>query len=142
MHVKSVALTGVGVLSVTESIVVSSLRNNSFLEGDWWVNSSCCENVESACESCKEHSLQSKNPASFRNCGLELWNTSRLAWRQSLSGEATKTTHSQPLRRRDREQVQVLLRTRTGPHPLPQVIALSEMVQMYNFMWNEDDSDA
>ncbi|GAX25803.1 hypothetical protein FisN_9Lh001 [Fistulifera solaris] len=125
----------------TESVVVASSQNKSFQDGDWWLKA-CCGNVEIACKCCKDHSQQSKNPVNFRNCGLELWNTSRIAWRQSLSVEETRTTHSQPLRRRDREQVQILLRTRTGPHPLPQVIALSEMVQMYNFLWNEDDSDA
>jgi hypothetical protein len=136
------ALTRIMVMLLTRSVVLVISQDKSFHESDWWVNSSHSEDDESTCQSCTKHSLPSKNPVSFRNCGLELWNTSRIAWRQSLLVDSTTTTRSQPLNRCDREQVQVLLRTRTGPHPLPQVIALSEMVQMYSFMWYEDDSDA
>lgn len=121
---------------------LDTIHYTSFQEDDWWVSSPQPEKeIKDEDTTKNEGSLPLHTQKVFCNRGLEFWTASRHAWRKAGPVNAP-ARQSQPLSRRDREQVQVLLRTRIGPHPLPQVIALSEMVEVYNFLWNEDESDA
>lgn len=132
------------VLLLTCSVVETS-QDTSFREADWWVDSSQSEGNCCALTTKQTYLPPIDAPAAsivFCNRGLELWTASREAWRKSRPVDTTTIKRSLPLKRRDREQVQVMLRTRMGPHPLPQVMALSEMIEMYNCIWNEDESDA
>lgn len=128
---------------------VKAFQDTSFREEDWWVDSSShpeerCSAITTTATTQQTHLPPSDTPSIFCNRGLEKWTSSREAWRNSLfvTEDTATIARAQPLKRRDREQVKEMLRTRMGPHPLPQVVSLSEMIAMYNFIWNADDSDA
>jgi hypothetical protein len=107
---------------------------------DWWIETNENDHLDDATGTTEID--PDSNNRQFLNCGLEIWNQGRSAWRNyddedpKADGPNMRTTSTYLSKSQRRELMRGLSTGKT--YQLKQSVSLKEMVQTYSTIWNDD----